>query len=258
MGILQSAERSSQLDPSENVIFQRHMIAYMETAKIISGNVLEIGCGEGYGITELAPKAEQYFALDKYNTAISEELKEKNNIIFKQMEVPPLKGIDNNSIDFVVTFQVIEHINNDELFISEIYRVLRPGGKLILTTPNQLMSLTRNPWHFREYTPNQIQEILQTSFQDIDIKGVFGLEKVMDYYEKNKKEVEKITRWDIFNLQYLLPRFLLQIPYDILNRINRQKLQDNNDDLVDAITINDFCIKPMTDKCFDYFCIATK
>jgi|TARA_B100000959_G_scaffold135101_1_gene141958 SAM-dependent methyltransferase len=258
MGILQSAERSSQLDPSENVIFQRHMIAYMETAKIISGNVLEIGCGEGYGITELAPKAEQYFALDKYNTAISEELKEKNNIIFKQMEVPPLKGIDNNSIDFVVTFQVIEHINNDELFISEIYRVLRPGGKLILTTPNQLMSLTRNPWHFREYTPNQIQEILQTSFQDIDIKGVFGLEKAMDYYEKNKKEVEKITRWDIFNLQYLLPRFLLQIPYDILNRINRQKLQDNNDDLVDAITINDFCIKPMTDKCFDYFCIATK
>ncbi|MDP7244146.1 MAG: class I SAM-dependent methyltransferase [Flavobacteriales bacterium] len=258
MGILQSAERSSQLDPSENVIFQRHMIAYMETAKIISGNVLEIGCGEGYGITELAPKAEQYFALDKYNTAISEELKEKNNIIFKQMEVPPLKGIDNNSIDFVVTFQVIEHINNDELFISEIYRVLRPGGKLILTTPNQLMSLTRNPWHFREYTPNHIQEILQTSFQDIDIKGVFGLEKAMDYYEKNKKEVEKITRWDIFNLQYLLPRFLLQIPYDILNRINRQKLQDNNDDLVDAITINDFCIKPMTDKCFDYFCIATK
>ena len=80
----------------------------------------------------------------------------------------------------------------------------------------------------------------------------------MDYYEKNKKEVEKITRWDIFNLQYLLPRFLLQMPYDILNRINRQKLQDNNDDLVDAITINDFCIKPMTDKCFDYFCIATK
>jgi len=258
MGILQTAERSSQLDPSENVIFQRHMIAYMETAKMISGKVLEIGCGEGYGITELAPRAEQYFAVDKYNTTISEELKEQNNITFKQMEVPPLKGIDNNSIDFVVTFQVIEHINNDELFISEIYRVLKPGGKLILTTPNQLMSLTRNPWHFREYTPNQMQEILQTSFQDIDIKGVFGLEKAMGYYEINKKAVEKIMRWDIFNLQYLLPNFLLQIPYDILNRINRQKLQDNNDTLVNAVTIDDFCIKPMTDKCFDYFCIATK
>ena len=51
---MQTAERSSHLDPSENVIFQRHMIAYKEAAKIISGTVLEIGCGEGYGISELA------------------------------------------------------------------------------------------------------------------------------------------------------------------------------------------------------------
>ena len=258
MGILQTAERSSHLDPSENVIFQRHMIAYMETAKMISGKVLEIGCGEGYGLAELAPKTEQYLAVDKYDTPISKELKKQNNISFRQIEVPPLQGIEDNSIDFVVAFQIIEHINDDELFISEIFRVLRPGGKLILTTPNKLMSLTRNPWHFREYIPNEMQEILETSFKDINIKGVFGLGKAMDYYEKNKKAVEKITRWDIFNLQYLLPRFLLQIPYDIFNRINRQKLQDNNHDLVDKVTINDFCIKPMTDKCFDYFCIATK
>ncbi|MBT6809263.1 MAG: SAM-dependent methyltransferase, partial [Flavobacteriales bacterium] len=43
MSILQTAERSSHLDPSENVIFQRHLIAYKEAAKIISGTVLEIG-----------------------------------------------------------------------------------------------------------------------------------------------------------------------------------------------------------------------
>ena len=258
MGILQTAERSSHLDPSENVIFQRHMIAYKEVAKMISGTVLEIGCGEGYGMTELAPKSQQYLAIDKYPTPISEELKEKNNISFKQMEVPPLKGIEDNSIDFVVTFQVIEHIQNDELFVSEIFRVLKPGGKLILTTPNKMMSLTRNPWHIREYTPPQMKEILQTSFQNIDIKGIFGRGNAMEYYQKNKKAVEKITRWDILNLQYLLPRFLLQVPYDILNRFNRHKLQDNNDKLVNNITIDDFCIEPMTDKCFDYFCIATK
>lgn len=258
MGIFQTAERSSHLDPSENVIFQRHMIAYMETKKIISGTVLEIGCGEGYGLVELAPKAEKYLAIDKYPTPISEELQKENNITFEQMDVPPLKNIADNSIDFVVTFQVIEHINDDEFFVSEIYRVLKPGGKLILTTPNKLMSLTRNPWHYREYTPVEMFEILQTSFDTIDIKGVFGLEKAMSYYEKNKKAVAQIMRWDILKLQYLLPNFLLQIPYDIFNRINRQKLQDNNDELVDSITIDDFCIKPMTEKCFDYFCVATK
>ncbi len=258
MGVLQTAERSSHLDPSENVIFQRHMVAYKETADIISGTVLEIGCGEGYGMTELAPRSEKYIAIDKYNTPIDKEIRKQNNIVFKQMEVPPLKEIENDSVDFVVAFQVIEHINNDKLFVSEIFRVLKPGGKLILTTPNKLMSLTRNPWHYREYKPEQMKQILETSFTDFEIKGVFGLSKVLDYYEKNKLAVNKILKWDIFNLQYLLPRFILQIPYDILNRINRQNLKSGNDSLVEKITINDFEIKDMNDKCFDYFCIATK
>ena len=112
MGILQTAERSSHLDPSENVIYQRHLIAYKEAAKLVSGTVLEVGSGEGYGIMELAPKADHYIAVDKYNTEISDELKKENNITFIQAEVPPLKGIEDNSVDFVVTFQVIEHIND--------------------------------------------------------------------------------------------------------------------------------------------------
>ena len=147
MGILQTAERSTHLDPSENVIYQRHLIAYKESANLISGTVLEIGSGEGYGMIELAPKAEHYIAVDKYETLIPEELKESNNITFIQSEVPPLKIIEDESVDFVVSFQVIEHIKNDELFLQEIHRVLKPGGKAILTTPNIMMSITRSPWH---------------------------------------------------------------------------------------------------------------
>ena len=66
MGILQTAERSTQLDPSENVIFQRHLIAYKEASKIITkGTVLEIGSGEGYAIIELLKNADKYIAIEK-------------------------------------------------------------------------------------------------------------------------------------------------------------------------------------------------
>ena len=258
MGILQTAERSSHLDPSENVIYQRHLIAYKEAAKIISGTVLEVGSGEGYGIMELAPKAEHYIAVDKYNTDISDELNEANNITFIQLEVPPLKGIEDNSVDFVVTFQVIEHIEDDERFLQEIHRVLKPGGKVILTTPNVIMSLTRNPWHTREYNPEQMGEVLKSSFDNYELKGVFGNDKIMDYYNKNKESVRKIRRFDILNMQYWLPRWMLQIPYDILNRFNRHSLQDNNEAIVNTVVYTDYSISASNTECLDHFCIATK
>ncbi len=255
--IIQTAERSSHLDPSENVIFQRHLAAYKEASKLTSGTILEIGSGEGYGVAELSKKSQKYIAVDKYDSPIDEELKKNNNIEFFEMNVPPLDFAE-NTFDFVVTFQVIEHINDDEEFIKEIYRVLKPGGKLILTTPNRLMSLSRNPWHVREYSPDEMREILNNSFKNINIKGIYGNDKVMKYYNENKKSVDKIRRFDLFKLEQNLPRWILQIPYDILNRWNRHKLQDYNYKLVEDIKYTDYIITDMDKYCLDYFCVATK
>ena len=73
-----------------------------------------------------------------------------------------------------------------------------------------------------------------------------------------KESVADITRWDVFNMQYWLPKWLLQIPYDILNRINRRKLQNNNTKLVDHVTFNDYFLADSNNECLDHFVIATK
>tara|TARA_Y100001978_G_scaffold182938_1_gene180154 strand:+ start:1185 stop:1961 length:777 start_codon:yes stop_codon:yes gene_type:complete len=258
MGILQTAERSSHKDSSENVIFQRHLIAYKEVAKIISGTVLEVGSGEGYGIEELSKYADHYIAVDKYKTNIAENLYKNNKISFHQIDVPPLTNINDESVDFVLTFQVIEHIQNDLDFLKEIFRVMKPGAKLILTTPNKKMSLSRNPWHIREYTPKEMGNIIEKVFSNYELKGIFGNDKVMDYYNKNKESVNRIMKYDVLNMQYWLPRWILQIPYDILNRFNRQSLEDSFEDIVTAIDYKDYMIKESSDSCLDHFCIATK
>ncbi len=258
MSIIQTAERHSANLPSDNVMHQRHMIAYAEAAKIVSGNVIEIGSGEGYGIEFLASKTEKYYAIDKFPSRFDLSKEEQKKVHFIQMNVPPLENIADNSFDFAVSFQVIEHIKDDDFFMREIYRVLKPGGKLILTTPNRRMSITRNPWHIREYLANELESLALVIFDKVEMNGVFGKEKVMRYYHANKASVAKFTRFDILNLQYKLPRKALQIPYDILNRINRRRLHKKNTTTVNNIQLNDFYINNQTENCFDFFIVAEK
>jgi 2-polyprenyl-3-methyl-5-hydroxy-6-metoxy-1,4-benzoquinol methylase len=256
MKILQTAERVSPTDLSDNYVFQRSILAYYEAAKLVHGNVLELGSGEGYGIELLAPQATSYVCLDKHAPGI--DFSAYPNVEFKQSTFPPLTNFADHTFDFVVTFQVIEHIPNDQLFVKEIARVLKPGGKMIVTTPNKKMSITRNPWHVREYTLSELETLLLKSFVSVEKKGVSGNAKIMAYYDKNKASVRRITRFDVLNLQYLLPRQLLQIPYDILNRMNRKKLLENNTGLVSDITKEDYAIQTADEQCFDWFYIAEK
>lgn len=251
---MQTAERSSVHDPSEGVIYNRCLFAYTASAEVVKGDIIELGSGEGYGIHILAPLATKYLAVDKFDS----ETGSHPNVEFRKMLFPPLAGISDNSFDFAVSFQVVEHIQNDIKFIDEIHRVLKPGGKLLLTTPNRLMSLSRNPWHIREYTGEELQRRVGRVFKTVELKGVYGSAKVNEYHEKNKESVNRIMHFDILKLQYRLPRWVLKIPYDIMNRLNRKKLLSKEQSLVQDVSTADFALKNYDSKAYDIFIIATK
>jgi SAM-dependent methyltransferase len=253
---IQTAERSSHVEVSDNFVNARHILTYEHALQYVKGNLLEVGSGEGYGIEIVIPHVEHYTAIDKYPIETA-HLTDKA-FVFKQMEIPPFSGLEDNTFDTVITFQVIEHIENDDLFVKEIHRVLKPGGTAIIATPNIKMSLTRNPWHVREYKQQELESLIAKHFGNVESQGIFGNDKIMDYYKKNEESVKRITRWDIFNLQYILPRSILQVPYDILNRRNRKKLLDSNTSLVQEIVSKDYHMADANDACFDFFCIAKK
>lgn len=253
-----TTEIASDKIVSDNPIHQRLLQAYYLAKPYVKGDLLELGCGEGRGVELLAPLAESYLALDKISSVI-EALKEKHpEVNFQRAVFPPFQNIADNSFDTIVSFQVIEHIKDDRGFLSEIHRVLKPGGKAVLTTPNIKKTLTRNPWHVREYTADELTNLAEEYFSKVSMQGVGGNEKVMAYYHENKRSVERITRFDIFNLQYRLPASLLRIPYDILNRINRNKLNDGNNELVAAITHEDYFLVENGDQALDLFLVLEK
>ncbi|GAB2578139.1 class I SAM-dependent methyltransferase [Spirosoma areae] len=247
---------------SDNPVHQRLLFPYVEAATIVSGKVLEIGCGWGRGLELLTKAADHYTGIDKNEELIAALSAEYPASTFIAANIPPLSGHDggplpDNTFDFIVTFQVIEHIENDDLFIREAHRVLKPGGKLLLTTVNKTFSLTRNPWHVREYDADGLTSLMATYFPAIDTRGIHGNGKVMAYYEQNKESVKKLTRFDIFNLQHRLPRRLLQVPYDLMNRLNRNRLLQA-DGLAAEINYSDYLVSNDPAGSLDFFYIATK
>lgn len=252
-----TTEIASDKIPSDNVIHQRLLSAYHLAKPFIKGDLLELGCGEGRGVELLAPIADSYIGIDKIKSVIDNLKNKYPDFQFMNGVFPPFP-FEDNSFDTIVTFQVIEHVKDDEGFIKEIYRVLKPGGKALITTPNIKMTLSRNPWHEREYTGDELTALGKKYFDQVEMKGVAGDDKVLEYHERNRASVQKIMRFDIFDLQHKLPASLLRVPYDLLNRMNRNKLKETDDELVKSINFNNFKLQDQSEQNLDLFCLLTK
>lgn len=257
MSKIYTTEITSESIPSDNPIHQRLYKAYVVAQDYVHGDLLEVGCGEGRGAELLIPKARSFTAIDKIREAIEKLRKKFPQGKFISGNLPPLSGFADNTYDAVVSFQVIEHIQDDHLFLKEIHRVLKPGGVALITTPNRKMSLSRNPWHIREYLPDELLSLARKYFREAEMKGITGNEKVMEYYEDNRKSVQRIMKWDILNLQYRLPAAVLRVPYEILNRWNRNKLKSDNSQVM-AIDHTDYLVTSKPENALDLLLIVRK
>jgi hypothetical protein len=99
---------------------------------------------------------------------------------------------------------------------------------------------------------------LLSPFESVECYGVGGNEQVWAYYEKNREAVHRIMRFDVLKMQWWLPRWILQLPYDVANRLNRRSLHSQNTALTESITMDDYKLQEVDDRCFDLFYVATK
>jgi len=258
MSILFSTEVTSSKIKSDNALYQRTYKAYQIVSELISGDVLEIGCGEGYALDLLMEKTDSLTLIDKSKSVLDEIKRKYPKITILNQKTPPLNNLKDNSFDIIISFQVIEHIKDATLFIQEIHRILKPDGKAFITTPNSLKTVARNPWHYKEYNYSEINILIKKYFNDYSINGIQGNKKTDIYYLKNKQSVKRLLRLDIFKIQYKIPATLLKIPYELVNRINRNKLLKKNTSLVNSITLEDYSLTEYSKDTLDFFCIMKK
>ncbi|MGV0834964.1 class I SAM-dependent methyltransferase [Mycolicibacterium thermoresistibile] len=163
----------------ENYWFRRHEVVYQRLAdRCVDRVVLEAGCGEGYGADLLAEVAARVIGLDYDAATVAHVRTRYPRVDIRHGNLAQLPLAD-ASVDVVVNLQVIEHLWDQGQFITECRRVLRPGGQLLISTPNRITftpgsDTPVNPFHTRELNATELTELLTDGGFRVDaMYGVF-------------------------------------------------------------------------------------
>jgi ubiquinone/menaquinone biosynthesis C-methylase UbiE len=188
-------------------------------------NLLEVGCGEGYGTNMFSKKVKHVTGLDLNAQAVEHARSRygSDNCSFTSYDGTRFP-FNTESFDAAVSFQVIEHVDDDAMFVAEISRVLKRGSMLLMTTPNRLLRLDpgQKPWnryHKREYSPESLKEVLGKSFSDVQVHGIVGIPEVQKVLTTNlragnplavaaKKFLPESVKLSLLRLKGALPEFL--------------------------------------------------
>lgn len=161
-----------------------HRARYAWASKVldsVGGAFLDIACGEGYGTATFARPDRTVVGVDVSKDAVerAQQRYGRDGLAFRVGDGENLSWLGDGCIDAAVTFETIEHLHHPTAFLSELARVLRPGGVLLLSTPNRLLASTKypitgrpnNPFHVFEYRKKALLDDLSKHFKVEEFLG---------------------------------------------------------------------------------------
>ncbi|HKZ42949.1 MAG TPA: class I SAM-dependent methyltransferase, partial [Candidatus Hodarchaeales archaeon] len=144
---------------------------------------LDIGCGDGVTLYKAMLAGGRIIGVDIEYSGLALARKQIEN---RMKQTPKLVNsscyhlpFPDQSFDYVLSVEVIEHLAKPDQFLSEIRRVLRPGGIIVLTTPQRVSlyrterGIPQDPFHIHEYTGPELVTLLSEYFPEVSVWGMF-------------------------------------------------------------------------------------
>ena len=155
-------------DEAHARIFWEHIARYRFAKDFVRGKrVLDIACGEGYGAAAFVKAGAASVTGVDISLEICEHARRKYSLDARAGDVQSIP-LQDQSIDLVVSFETIEHVDAPAAFISECARVLIPEGMLIVSTPNRPVYSgkgAQNPFHRLEFDESEFVKLLHSRFR---------------------------------------------------------------------------------------------
>lgn len=194
----------------------------------ISGRVLDIGCGQ-------KPYQKLFNCREYVGIEIDtpeNRLNKKADVFYKNGRIP----FEDGTFDSVVISQVFEHVFDPKQMLSEIFRLLKPGGRLLMTVPF-VWDEHEQPFDFARYSSFGLAHLLNAQgFKIIsskksmnDIRVIFQLVNVYLY-----KKLISVSKNEYLNLIVI---FLVMSPFNIAGELFSLISPKNNDLYLDNIVL---------------------
>lgn len=184
-------------------LYQPQLVEVLEQVaeRVPGGMVLEVGCGKGNELLECAKRGLRCVGIDFSEKALHllrKRVEEKHlSITLLRADTRALPFVD-NSFDLVFSQGVLEHFRDPQIVLQEQFRVLRPGGYLVVEVPNRwtlytiykkmMMALHRwAPGWETEYSPRELRALLEA--QRFVVTDLVGWDFLL------LKVYRKIRRW---------------------------------------------------------------
>lgn len=155
-----------------------HVSRYLFAAPYVKNrDILDIACGVGFGTRMLKEQgAFSVIGLDIEPSAMTEIVRTRSSgITFAAANATKIP-LPSGCVDVIVSFETIEHIADYMGILREFCRTLRDDGVLLLSTPNAKVTnptngIPRNPFHVKEFDPQELKDILRQHFSSVEFYG---------------------------------------------------------------------------------------
>lgn len=173
-----TGERTLPDVPAENYWYRRHLAVYRWIAERCADlDVVDLACGEGYGTATLGERAASVVGVDA-----NPEAHEHARLKYSRPGVRFVRDLVERfdaPCDVVVFLQTIEHVENPGEVLAHLRGILPRGGVAYVSTPNVLTlappgaERSDNPWHVREYRPEELRALCREAFAHVELLGLF-------------------------------------------------------------------------------------
>ncbi len=152
-------------------IWYEHFHRYVFAQPLVAGKiVLDAACGEGYGSALLAETATRVVGIDRAPEVIhhaNSTYSDHKNLEFLQGDCTALSQPD-DSFDAVISFETLEHLEQQESMLLEFRRVLKEDGFLVISSPDKKtysdINGFENPFHVRELYRDDLETLISPVF----------------------------------------------------------------------------------------------